>query len=76
MPSQDIPCQIYRIPPYMESYTSTRIDIKSSLINLMIIFIIQFFILPSSFLLCAYRLGHFEFETLLLLRSYYKNVYG
>ena len=36
MPSQDIPCHIYRIPTYMKSYTSTRIDIKSSLVNLVI----------------------------------------
>jgi hypothetical protein len=34
MPRQDIRRQIYRIPTYMESYTPTRLDIKSSLINL------------------------------------------
>ena len=38
MPSQDIPCQIYRIPTHTESYTPRCIDIKSSLINLIIIF--------------------------------------
>ena len=38
MPSQDILCQIYRIPTYMESYTPTRLDLRSSLINLKILY--------------------------------------
>jgi hypothetical protein len=38
--------------------------------------LLNYFIPPSSFRqLCAYRLGHFEFKTLFLLRSYYKNAY-
>jgi hypothetical protein len=36
MPSKDILRQIYRIPTYMESYTPTRLDIRCSLINLII----------------------------------------
>ena len=75
MPSQNIPRQIFRIPTYTESYTPTCIDIKSSRINLIILYFIQYFIPPSSFhQLRAYRLGHFEFkpQTLFLLRSYYK----
>ena len=36
MPSQDILCQIYQISTYMESYTPTRLDIRCSLINLII----------------------------------------
>ena len=43
MPSQDIPCQIYRIP----TYTETLADIKSRLINLIINFITQ--LLHSTF---------------------------
>ena len=38
MPSQDILCQIYRIPTYMESYTPTHLDIRCSLINLLILY--------------------------------------
>ena len=34
MLSHNTPRQIYRIPTYMEFYTPTRLDIKSSLINL------------------------------------------
>ena len=51
MPSQDILRQIYQIPTYMESYTPTRLDIKSSLINLIIFYFtqLQCFIPLSSF---------------------------
>ncbi len=52
MPSQDILCQIYRIHAYMESYTPTCLDLRSSLINLIILYIysIRYFISLSSFL--------------------------
>ena len=71
MPSQDIPCQIYQIPTYAEYYTPTRKDIKSSLINLIILVFTRllhstFFFPPQR----AYRLGHFAIKTLFLLRSY------
>jgi hypothetical protein len=77
-PSQDIPRQIYQISTYTEFYTPTRINIKSSLINLIILYFIRYFIPSASFCqVRAYRLGHFEFkpQTLFLLRSYYKNAY-
>ena len=60
----------------MESITPTRIDIKSSFINLIIHYFTQIFHSTFFFLpLRAYRLGYFEFKTLFLLRSYYKNAY-
>ena len=52
MPSQDILRQIHWIPTYTESYTPTRLDIRCSLINyLIIIFIIWLLITPFYFLL-------------------------
>ena len=63
MPSQDILRQIYQIPTYMESYTPTRLDIKSSLINLIIFYFtqLQCFIPLSSFRqLRAYHLEQWQ----------------
>jgi hypothetical protein len=56
MPNQDIPCQIYQIPTYTGSYTLTCIDIKSCLINLIIVVITRllhstFFFPPTTCLL-------------------------
>ncbi len=50
-PSQDILRQIYRIPTYMESYTPTRLDFRSSLIKShnSLSYSIQYFIPLSPF---------------------------
>ena len=64
-PSQDIPRQIYQISTYTEFYTPTRINIKSSLINLIILYFTRllcftFFASPRP----AYRLRHIDIKTL------------
>ena len=58
MPSQNIPCQIYRIPIYRESITPTHIDIKISPINLIIHYFTRLLHSTLFFLpLHSYRLG-------------------
>jgi hypothetical protein len=73
-PSQDIPCQIYRIPTYMKSYTPTHLDFRCSHINLIIHYFTRFHtsfhVLPFR----AYHLGHFDIKTLFLPRSYYNTL--